>query len=94
MKIIAKAERDRYIVEASDWELANVMGYTYPSSIPSGHKIEVGKEIAVTKLFEALSVERKRQEEIKSLAAQLRKTADRVDSINAALDCPIVEPQQ
>ncbi len=93
MKILAKADGSKYIVEADEYEIAQIMGYSYPSSLPSGHRIEVGKVVPVTKLFEALSVERKRQDEIKSMAAQLRKVADRVDSINAALDCPIVEPQ-
>ncbi len=93
MKIIGKGGRDRFIVEASDWELANICGFSYPSQMKE-NRLEVGSEVQVTKLFEALSVERKRKEEIAGIAASLRKAADRVDSINAALDCPIVEQPQ
>lgn len=91
MKIIGKTGSSGFIAEISEYEIAMVMGYGYPTSIPNGHKPDVGSNIDVSKLYSALSVERGRQDEIKSLAASLRKVADRVDSINAALDCPIVE---
>ncbi len=91
MKIIAKGS-SKFIVEADEYEIANIMGYQYPSSLPSGSKIDVGREVQVSKLWAALTIERTRVDEIRAQASALRKTADRLDSINAALDCPIVEP--
>lgn len=93
MKIIATVDRDKFIVEASEYELCNIMGFGYPSEVKDGNRPVVGREVRVSKLYSALSVERNRRAEIAKLAADLRKTADRVDSINEALDCPIVEPQ-
>lgn len=93
MKIIGKAASNRFIVEMTEYEIANVAGFDYPSEMKDRNKPDVGSEVQVSKLFAALSVERKRRAEIEGLAASLRKVADRVDSINAALDCPIVEPQ-
>jgi len=59
----------------------------------SDAELLIGSEIQITKLWSALSVERERVDEIRNQANALRKTADKLDSINAALDCPIVEPQ-
>lgn len=94
MKIIAKAHRDCFIVEASEDELANIAGFAFVHQMKDQNRLEVGRELRVTKLFSALAVERSRRAEIEAMANSLRKAADRIDSINAALDCPIVEPAQ
>lgn len=92
MKIIADVNGSKFLVEATDTELVRIMGFGYTSQArEKGHKIEVGKEIPVSPLWEALEVTRGRVAEVTNLAASLRKTADRVDSINAALKSPIVE---
>lgn len=92
MKIIADVNGSQFIVQATDTELSRIMGYGYPTQArDKGHKIEVGKEIPVSALWEALEVTRVRVTEVANLAASLRKTADRVDAINAVLKAPIVE---
>lgn len=92
MKIIASIDGSRFLVEATETELARIMGYGYTSTArEKGHKIEVGREVPVNPLWEALEVTRGRVTEVASLANSLRKTADRVDAINATLKSPIVE---
>jgi predicted P-loop ATPase/GTPase len=94
MKVIAKVTEGRFLVEATSDELAQVMGFHSDYYIKDDiKKPRVGCEILVTKLWAALTVERGRVDEIRNQANALRKTADRLDTINAALDCPIVEPQ-
>lgn len=91
MKIIAKVTEGRFIVEATGDELARIMGFNSSYSLKDESRLQVGRDVQVNKLYDALTVERARTDEIKNQAAALRKTADRLDSINAALDCPIVE---
>jgi len=94
MKVIAQTGTGRFLVEATSEELAQIMGFRSEYSIKDEHrKPRIGSEIQITKLWSALSVERERVDEIRNQANALRKTADKLDSINAALDCPIVEPQ-
>ena len=94
MKIIATTGNDRFLVEATNYELANVMGYGYPSELKNESRLAVGKEIPVSKLWQALSITRSREEEVAKLAEGLRKLADRVDGVNATLAAPIVEVKE
>lgn len=91
MKVIAAINSTRFLVEAGADELCMVMGYDSNYHAPEDAKPRVGKSIAVSRLYGALSVERHRQRKIKELADGLRRQADAIDSINAALDVPIIE---
>lgn len=91
MKIIASISSNRFLVDASADELAQIMGFNSAYSLKDPNKPDIGKEIKVSPLFRALEVSRERKAEIASLADQLRKAAGRVDSINQALAEPIVE---
>lgn len=89
MKIIGKGNGSDFIVLASERELANIAGYHY--QFPSGQRLDAGVEIDVSKLWQALSIERTRPDEVAKLAKSLRDVADKIDKINTALDCPIIE---
>ena len=91
MKIIAKVNDSRFLVEAEADELAQVMGFSGYYYLKDGNKLAVGKVVNVSPLYRALEVSRGRKAEIAALAEQLRKTAGRVDTINQALAEPIVE---
>lgn len=92
MKIIAEVNSDRFIVEATSSELAQIMGFAGTYHLKDrAHQLAVGRDVQVTPLYQALEVSRERKEEIAGLAEELRKAADRVDSINNALASPIVE---
>ena len=91
MKIIGKTEGGGFIVTASEAELVNIAGFTYQSSMRTEDRPSVGKEIKVSRLWEALSASRDRKDDIAKLANQLRAAAGRVDTINQALAAPIVE---
>lgn len=90
MKIIGRMDNG-FIVTASEQELAEIAGFRYSSSMKSDCRPEIGREIRVSKLFEALRVSRERKEDIEKLANDLRRVAGRVDSINQALSAPIIE---
>ena len=58
MKIIAKIDDKRFIVEASGDELANVLGYSSEYYLPQGtdynrSKLVVGQEIGVNEMYQA-----------------------------------------
>lgn len=91
MKIIATTTSNGFLIEATSDELAQIMGFGSHYSLKEGNKLEINKVIQVTPLWRALTVSRERKAEITALAIQLRKTADRVDTINQALAEPIVE---
>lgn len=91
MKIIGKSGNNEFIVTATEYELAHIAGYSYPTQMKDGTKPEVGREVAVSALFQALCISRERKVEIAALAESLRKVAGRVDSINQTLAAPIVE---
>jgi hypothetical protein len=88
MQIIGKGGHNEYLVSASEEELAQIAGYNY--SFPSGERPEVGRKIAVSRLWNALQVERSRPYKLKEMAEQLRSVAKSVDAINEALECPII----
>lgn len=89
MKVIAVVDSSKFLIEASAMEIANIIGYSYPSSIKGG--VNVGQEIKVSDLWRVLEISRERHDELAKMATQLRTAATRVDSINAALSNPIVE---
>ena len=93
MKIIGSVGDGKLLVEAHKDELAKIAGYQYADYGDGAKalKFNIGVEIAVNALWQALEVTRGRIKEVSDLAAALRKTADRVDTINAALKAPIVE---
>jgi len=92
VKIIATIDGSKFLVEATETELSRVMGYGWTTQMrEKGHKLEVGKEIKVNDLWQALEVTRGRVGEVAALAEGLRKTAARVDSVNATLAAPLVE---
>jgi hypothetical protein len=91
MKIIGKNSSDGFIVLANREELCQVMGFYSSYGMKEADKPDIGKEIKVSDLYQALSVSRERRDEISKLANQLRTVAGRVDSINQALASPIVE---
>lgn len=89
MKIIAGIDSSGFLVEVSEHEIAEIIGFTYPSEIEGG--IRVGEEIKVADLWGALEISRGRYAELAKMATQLRTAATRVDSINSALSNPIIE---
>lgn len=92
MKIIGSAGDSKFILEANEYEIANIMGFDYPREArEKKQEIAVGRDVQVSPLWKALSVSRARMKEIAELANGLRKKADQVDSINTALAEPIVE---
>lgn len=91
MKIIGKTGSSGFIVTASLEELCQIMGFYQSYGMKEAEKPDVGKDIKVSDLYQALSVSRARKEEITKLANELRKAAGRVDTINQALAAPIVE---
>ena len=91
MKIIGKTGSSGFIVTAGMEELCQVMGFHSSYGMKDSEKPDVGRDIKVSDLYQALSVSRERREEIAKLANQLRTVAGRVDSINQALASPIVE---
>jgi hypothetical protein len=95
VKIIGKSTTDRFIVEATEYELANIAGYDYPSQAKEKRAVnfEVGSDVKVSALWQALSVSRKRHAQIAAIAKDMRAAADQVDSINATLATPILEVQ-
>lgn len=91
MKIIANVTSDRFLVEADSYELAHIMGFSYPTELKESRKLAVGRDVEVSGLWQALSITRAREKEVAALAESLRKIADRVDSVNKTLAAPIVE---
>lgn len=92
MKIIATVSSDRFLVEATKEEIAKVMGHSCTYAMKDADRtIRVGADVQVSPLWSALEVTRGRQSEVANLATQMRKLADRVDSVNKALAAPIIE---
>jgi len=91
MKIIGTIGSDRFLVEATGNDLAQVMGFHSTYGLKDADKLAVGKEIKVSPLYQALQASRERKGELAELANKLRSAAGRVDSINQALAAPIVE---
>lgn len=90
VKIIGKTDTG-FIVTANEHELAHICGFGYPSELKGSMSLAVGREIQVSKLYQALEVSRARRDDIATLADKLRQIAGRVDTINQALAAPIVE---
>lgn len=91
MKIYAQMGNGHFLVEASESELAQIMGFASNYTLPEASKPKIGREVKVCELYQALAASRERKAEIARLADQLRQAAKRVDSINEALAAPIVE---
>lgn len=91
MKIVAKTGSGSFLVDATEHELARIMGFAYTNSIPADKKLDLGREVDVSRMYEALAVERERMDDVQKLANGLRSVADRVEKINAALSCPLIE---
>lgn len=89
MKIIASTGHEKFLVEATADELAQVMGHSWGSTIKD--RLTIGADVKITRLYQALQVERTRQDRVTKLANDLRQVAKEVDTINAALDCPIID---
>ena len=89
MKIIAKMGSDEFLVSASESELLYIAGYNSKYGLKDCELPSIGKQINVSDPFAALRVSRGRKLEVEKLANQLRDTAKRVDTINAALAAPI-----
>ena len=81
MKIIGK-RRDGFIVQASESEIANILGYygSYPSA--GCPKLEVGIEIEVSALYNRLNAMRKSEETLADCRKSLRSLADLIDPID------------
>ena len=90
MIIIGKTEKG-FIVEVSEEDLTRIMGYGYKHEVPVHARPKVGWEVKVCDLWNALYHARDRRKEIDNLATGLRRAADNVDAINAALAHPMVE---
>lgn len=90
MKILAKISDSKMIVEVSTTEVAHILGYTYESEIKSRGALDVGSEIKVSGLFKALNASRDRKDELARMAHGLREAAKKIDSINTALEEPIL----
>ena len=90
MKILARVSESRLIVEIGTHEIANILGYNYESEIKARGALNVGNEINVSVLFKALNASRDRKDELARMANGLRDAAKKIDSINAALEEPIL----
>ena len=58
MKIVAKTGSGSFLVDATEHELARIMGFAYTNSIPADKKLDLGREVDVSRMYEALAVER------------------------------------
>lgn len=88
MKIIGKT-RHGFIVEASETEVANILGFYgpyYPSGCP---KLEVGNEIKVSDLYERLHAMRKSEVTLADCRKSLRSLADLIDPIDNLIEAAL-----
>ena len=93
MKVIGKVNSSTFLVQASEDDLAKIMGFRHSSYVPAADKPEVGRELQVSELWDVLNITRERHEEIKKMAASLRGEATRLDKVNNTLAKPIIETE-
>jgi hypothetical protein len=97
MKVIGKTDSS-YLVEITERELSQVMGYGSEYSLPAPHKdrrayekFTVGSVVNVSELFAAVEIERGRVKKIAAQAKALRGLADEIDSVNTKLASALTE---
>ena len=87
MKIIGQAGGQRWIVEASEQELARVAGVAYAISLrEKGGTIRINAEIEVSKLFDRLEGIRSCERQLISAQNTLRAVADLIGPVRAYID--------
>jgi len=86
MKIIAKDDRDRYIVTVHKDELANLCGYC--SDYQSPIRFAIGAEIQVHSMYQQLYSLANKKGQLAVLARELRTYADLLE-----MKPPILEPE-
>jgi TfoX/Sxy family transcriptional regulator of competence genes len=91
VKIIASISSDKFLLEATDDEIAQITGNGSAWAVREKWKPAVGLTVQVSALWKALDASRERTEELAALAVKLRNAADKVDSINKAVKAPIIE---
>ena len=81
MKIIGKGQNDKFLIEASGYEIANLFGESYTRTLleNQGIKIEIGLEIKVDIAFRKLSVLLKRQPEFEQLKQDLKTAINNIE---------------
>jgi hypothetical protein len=53
MKIIAAIDRSNFLVQATDDELARIMGYQYRSALPDVARLDIGAELKISEIYDA-----------------------------------------
>ena len=77
MKIIAKTDENRFMVDISKRELEKLTGYYYDRS-----KFYIGDTITVDALFEQLDKLNEQEAEIKKMVHSLKTAAGMLEKIN------------
>jgi allophanate hydrolase subunit 2 len=93
MKVIGTAERDAFLLHASEVEVAALMGYrsTYDME-RAGRKLRVGDEFDIMKTCGDLPLLRSNLSALATTAEGLRGIADRVDALSSNLYSPLRLP--
>ena len=81
MKIIGKGQNEKFLIEASTNEIANMFGEYYTTSLlrEQNIKIEIGLEINMTAAYRKLSVLLKRQKEFDQLKQDLQTAINNIE---------------
>ena len=94
MKIIGKGQSGKFLIEATDREIANLFGFYWEGQLrEAGIKLEPGMEIDPSKEYDKLAWLRKRNQDFNDLVKHLRRTADLIDNNRGAFD-KIIQDQE
>ncbi len=87
MKVIGKS-KDGYIFEASNYEIANLIGYyaLYDYKNNLGEGLKVGDEIQISKMYRQLQQLAEHQREIESVIETLKETAETLTLVPPVLN--------
>lgn len=88
MKIIGKGQNNKFLIEASKTEIANLFGEYYADSLrqEQGIKIEIGLEIKIDVAYRKLSVLLKRQADFEQLKHDLQTAIENISMGEKLLD--------
>lgn len=83
MKIIAKAEGSKLLLEATPNEIANILGFDKARDITGpGVNLALGDTIPVTAIYDATSAVRDGKSAVARSAAELQVVLDGLNAIN------------
>lgn len=80
MRIIAKVSEEKFLIECSHDEVANLVGYNYASSMPK--KIEVGNSFQIREAYQQLQSLSKVKKTVKDIKKTILEVANGLDVIN------------